>query len=1252
MASKALVVAIVALAAFGWMGLATSGLVGASGTPPSGAPTPPGISIGAASGANAGLETGIASFGPLDSEPTAPAFHYGSLLSGLPSGVREAPWIRSLDGDALSLKPLVSLPNFNLLAHPATSVAAAITPGYVAQPAPLGLGDFGLGASTYSYNTSHLLGQVTFNTPPNATDPGSTGVIEPSAQGSHLGYVGSVYEFGIQLNTVATNITFPGSDAGFFWTQNVVDWNDTGIHFVDDTFNFTSGTPVIRPGTIYSGCYNNTAGVNQILFVYGGVFQCVGGTIPVSPASYPVTIQLYNNATINAQNRTQVSYGYWIDEAGTGTIYTGISDTVVFNNPTAPHTAPTRTPGFSIDGFAPTPLGLLRDAEIDIVGDIGGDNAVFRSVNGSVNLEYSNASVGGWQNVPSAYNFGADTGETSTGIADYWMPAHTLEINQGPAMLYGLWNARPSVSVAPGDIQLSGTVTPSYGFVFVSNTAPPADPFAAGAPADNLSWLPTNDLGQFNTYLPPPGAPWTPQYYVQAFASGSAEVNGTPVTGNTPSYVLTLPPELDNLDAPLYMFGNAQAATLAANLGGLGTPPYRFSDLRVNINASFNHLNDYAYPSFELVMAQGVTQGVVVCNITQGQDSPGGNFYILDGPAFGLLSPAPEITGSLPGYTSQINLFGGTGDLVSNETVGAVAAQGGAVVLWGETDPTVSDVVSETASQGVWVGDSVGTTVRGLTVVGANGIQDIGSLHTTGANITAIAGYGVEAFSSVDGAFSWINVTDGGVGVVAGVDYGPSVNYDTYYDLPGTIGLAVNELNITSGAVGASMAFSNGSVFTNVSASGAIVGIALDNTLDTSVNGLSASQTDIAVDVYNGDPTTLTHVTAFDGTVGVQITGATSHTVVTQSVFAENLGLGVGIFDGTDNFVYNNTFFANDGSPSVYNANQPQAYSIPGNWFNSSGGVGNYWSDWHVFSGDHLAPYPVATGVFDYYPLTSGPGTYFVTFTETGLPPIGKQWSVSLDSLHASTAGTAHTPTVTSVSFAVPNGTYGYVIVGPSGYRVTSPSNPEGLLSVNGANVSKSVTFSRGATYTITFHEAGLARGKTWCVGIGANECSTTASVVFKNLTPWTYSYVIGQPLYVSTTLVKVGSTWVVQSSGSTTALRSETIQVRFAQAVTFAESGLPAATSWSVSAGGLTGTSTNSTILLYLPNGTYGFTVHAVSGYRAIPSSGHVRVAGASVFTTIVFSVRPGHEPAMLTLGGGAGFRSGARAIEVDRVG
>src|SRR5580658_8388669 len=235
-------------------------------------------------------------------------------LAGLSEQLRQVPWIASLMHQGPPLSPLTSLPNLALLkAHPATN--GPVNPFYVAQPAPLGLADYGLGATTYSYNVSHLLGQVTFNAPPNVTDPASSGVIEPAGQSN--GYVGSVYEFGIQLNTVATNISIPGSDQGFFWTQNVVDWNDTGIHFVDDTFNLTSATQnpfYIAPGTIFSACHTGMAGVQKVLITYGGVFQCVGGTIPVGPASYPVTIQLYNNASVNAQKRSQVAYGYRIVE--------------------------------------------------------------------------------------------------------------------------------------------------------------------------------------------------------------------------------------------------------------------------------------------------------------------------------------------------------------------------------------------------------------------------------------------------------------------------------------------------------------------------------------------------------------------------------------------------------------------------------------------------------------------------------------------------------------------------------------------------------------------------------------------------------------------------------------------------------------------------------------------------------------------------------------------------------------------------
>jgi len=833
--------------------------------------------------------------------PTAPP-----LLSGLPAPASKTPWVQSLIQKGPARQPLTSLPNLRLLEHPPTSVAAAVVPGYVAQPAPLGLTDYGLGATPYSYNTSHLLGQVTFAAPPNVTEPGSTGIIEPA--GAHLGYVGNVYEFGIQLNTVATNISFPGSDQGFFWTQNVVDWNDTGIHFVDDTFNVSNSSFYIEPGTVYSGCGANASGAQEILNVYGGVFQCVGGTIPVSPAAYPVTIQLYNNATVNAQNRTQVSYGYRIFEAGIGRTYAGVSDTVVFNNPTAPVSAPANTPGFTIDGFAPSPAGLLRDAEIDLVGDIGGDNAVFRAVNGSVNLEYSNLSSGGWKGVPSAYNFGSDTGETAMGIADYWTASGslgTLHINQGPTMLYGLWNAIPSGSVASGSIHLAGSITPSYGFVFVSNTPPVADPWALGAPPGDMSWMPTTNAGKFNTYLPPLGVPWTTQYYVQGLASGSAETAGPPVTGTNTTYSLSLPLAPGNLNAPLYMLSDAQAAALAKNVSGSAAFPYVFSGLTVNINASFNHLNDYSFPSFELVMTQALTHPVYVNAMSQGQDSAAGNFYISDGAPYppgatGFLYPGPAITSSFPGYTAQINVYNGIGDRVSNESLSSPNGQGGEVVLWEETGASVWDISSLFGSGGVWVGDSTSTKVWNVDAgFGAAGIQDIGSRHTHGWAISVLNALGVEALSSVAGSFSWINVT-AGEGVSTGGDLGLGPIYGPYYNLPGTVGLSVTELNVSSGSVGANITLSTGTVLTDVTSTTGSVALQLDGTVNTAVNSLLANGA-MGIIMWAATGTTITdYVLENGGPVG-SVWDASSDTTVsgltvsnyTIGVFAGHSGLGL-----------------------------------------------------------------------------------------------------------------------------------------------------------------------------------------------------------------------------------------------------------------------------------------------------------------------------------------------------------------------
>jgi hypothetical protein len=818
-----------------------------------------------------------------------------SPLSGLPPSLSHVPWVQSLTHTGPTTRPLTSLPNLAILKDPPTATGQPVNPFYVAQPAPLGLGDFGLGATTYSYNVSRFLGQVTLQAPPNVTDPGSLGLVEPSGQAD--GNVGSMYEWGLQLNTVATNISIPGSDQGFFWTQNVVNWNDTGIHFVDDTFNLTSATQnpfYIAPGTIYSACHTSGAGIDSILATYGGVFQCVGGTIPVSPASYPVTVQLFNSASVNAQGRTQVTYGYRITEAGTGTTFSGVSDNVVFNNPSAP-IAPANQPGFTVDGWAPSPAGLFRDAEIVLVGDIGGDNSVFRAINGSVNLEYSNASSGGFRSVPSAYNFGGDTGETSTGIADYWTPSHTLEINQGPAMLYGLWNAAPWASVKSGDIHFGGSISPSYGFVFVSNTHAILDPWGTGA-RDNMSWVPTTNAGTFSTYLPPVGGTWTSRYFVQAFAAGYAEKNGSTFNKSTAVYNLHLTSAPGSLNAPLYAFSNAQASGLALAVTGSAAPPYDFSNLVVNLNFTFDHVNDYGYPTFVVLMTQGVTNPVYVNNTWEGDDSAGGNFFIYPfaaGGSTGILVPAPATSTSVPYFTSGINIFGGLADRITNQTA-AAEGYGLQVVLWGDTNAWVSNINSVLRGAGAWVGDSTNTTVVDVVATGgATGITDIGSTRTQGSEIEAVGAgsIGVEGLTSSFGTFSEIFAYDGAYGVSAGVDYGASAAYDAYYYLPGTTGMTVLGVLASNDSFGANITLSQGTLIGNVYAALDSIGVVTDNAPSTWVSDVTAVDHSTGVWLFNSRQVHVSSVAAWKHSDGVVVSDSKHVSVSWVSAWIHSTGV-------------------------------------------------------------------------------------------------------------------------------------------------------------------------------------------------------------------------------------------------------------------------------------------------------------------------------------------------------------------------
>lgn len=252
---------------------------------------------------------------------------------------------------------------------------------------------------------------------------------------------------------------------------------------------------------------------------------------------------------------------------------------------------------------------------------------------------------------------------------------------------------------------------------------------------------------------------------------------------------------------------------------------------------------------------------------------------------------------------------------------------------------------------------------------------------------------------------------------------------------------------------------------------------------------------------------------------------------------------------------------------------------------------------------------------------------YTVTFTESGLPArgISSHWAVAF-------GGTLESTNSTSIHFPADNGSHTYLVRGPAGFEVSATLAPEGTITVNGGSVSQPVTFLRGATPSIVFHEVGLAASTSWCVTIGSSVCSTTSTVAFRNLTPGAYGYAVGA-FTGMTTVVHLGLV-SVGASGSTSIGPAKLFQVRFTFPVTFSETGLPASTTWKVSSGGQLASSSGTTNVIDLINGTYSFLVVHVRGYVATPASGRFMIAGGPLTIAIHFAVAAA-EPAQAPVSG-----------------
>jgi len=148
----------------------------------------------------------------------------------------------------------------------------------------------------------------------------------------------------------------------------------------------------------------------------------------------------------------------------------------------------------------------------------------------------------------------------------------------------------------------------------------------------------------------------------------------------------------------------------------------------------------------------------------------------------------------------------------------------------------------------------------------------------------------------------------------------------------------------------------------------------------------------------------------------------------------------------------------------------------------------------------------------------------------------------------------------------------------------------------------------------VTFSATDLPAGASWQVDLNGSVQSSSSSTISFVEPNGTYAYTVYGPT----------GTIPSPASGSVTVTgvaKEISIQLLEAFTVAFEESGLYGGTDWSVTLGGATLSGTGTSISFNEANGSYSFTIGAVSGYTVSPSSGTVTVSGASVTKDISFT-------------------------------
>lgn len=987
---------------------------------------------------------------------------------------------------------------------------AGVSPFYERSPAPMGVADYGLIDSSgivipYHYNTTSFLGTVMFEDlklfPSTAQDGGNVA---------------------IQLSAVLSGVTVQGSGGNVFWIKNVMLYSPgTGqMQFISNIWDFSTPSLSFPAGTLLDGNGDMLA---------GSLYYYAGPVVQASTESESTMDLMVQSTMVDGNNAVQFQYAQASSKDTVGTPIT--YDTVVFNSHGSGSSSSANAASFTVSGNSRSPANYLNDVELTVTGPGMGSTATMLVVNGQLTLKYMTA-AGSYEKLPSAFNYGSNTGETVQGLSAWWSSQMKplVHLTQGPSLLVAMWGSTVSHS---GAVNLQGSISPSNAFVLV-NIGGTFDPSAA-------AWAPVNTNGSYSYSLPGrveyTGQVMLSNYNSQAFTlyanetteeeNGTGQSHGGGGGGGEETENQWVNVTLDfnastGIYTPIYAYDNSQVASLAtAPASGtvhdqyvIGNSTYR------GLNPAFSRLNSFMEPAFHGIMLYNTSVHVTV-------ESP---------PAFHFNHPSFEYAS-----LNAMNLpYSNTLDMLFLDTSNVTMRGGNGITGWFpllmEQSPAAPVMFVNShdflvsgnsfSSMGISLliystgGQEANGTVWGNTFSNDFILQSTFSksiLHGTGST-------GLAVYSS--GNMIYNNYFSPPIGAVSPLadpfDAGSSVMYQNAWNLPQKANLSytmqVNGYNLTGSIV--SCGYQGGNYWgLDINEipyrSGGGIGIGGDSIplIPPSYNvsfmasgypGGSAWGVTLDNRLTHGSSADSASFRVLNGTYHYRVLKDASYGVTPSAGWVTVNGSDVDIQLSFDLIVHNVTFNALNiphgaewsltGNGMAVNSTSPSIV-IP-----MQNGSYNFIATSGAYSTVATREAVLVNGEDQVVNLTFYRDIHRVVFIADKYPA-GSVWTLDLN-------GRTYASTDNSLALPVANGTYTYSITAPRGYESTPGSGTIGIMGQN-----ETVEFSMAPTgYEVSFHYAGMPAGTPWSVTFDGIVQNATSDNTTFTACSGTHEYVVAVP--------------------------------------------------------------------------------------------------------------------------------------------